>query len=107
MSQESYAARRDDRFFQATRAALQDIDERLTTLPIDERYAGAYGVLRGYFENVLVNFAECFSPEQLAEIRIVLDQLEHITGEDDHLDEATKSKRNQLAQALREMEQEQ
>src|SRR5205085_4537926 len=90
-NKKTYEDRRDDRFFQATRAALQDIDERLTTLPLDERYAGAYGVLRGYFENLLVNFAGCFSPEQLAEIRIVLDQLEHITGEDTHLPEATRS----------------
>jgi len=76
----------------------------LTTLPTDERYAGAYGVLRGYFESLLVNFAECFTPEQLAEIRIVLDQLERITGEDTYLDESVRSKRIQLARTLREME---
>src|SRR5437763_12846172 len=104
-SKKTYEDRSNDRFFQATRVALEDIEERLTTLPIDERYAGAYGVLRGYFENVLVNFAECFTPEQLAEIRIVLDQLEKVTGEDFHLDETTRQKRDRLAQVLREMEQ--
>ncbi len=105
MSQKSYADRRDERFFQATRAALQDIEARLATLPTDERYAGAYGVLRGYFESLLVNFAGAFSSEQLAEIRIFLDQLDKITGEDSSLNEATRRKRDQLAKALREMEQ--
>src|SRR5205809_6827714 len=106
MSQESYTERRDKRFFQRAQAVLSDIDQRLAALPpgdLLQRYAGAYGVLRGYFENLLVEWASAFSPEQLAEIRIVLDQLERITGEDTYLDEATKSKRNQLAQALREM----
>jgi len=107
MSQEPYEQQRDKRFFAATQTALQDIHERLSTLPLENRYAGAYGVLRGYVEALLVNFADCFSSEQLAEIRIVLDQLEHSTGEDTHLDEATKLKRDQLAQALREMEWEQ
>jgi hypothetical protein len=37
------------------------------------RYADAYGNLRGYFESLLVTFAEAFSEVQLAEIRIVLD----------------------------------
>jgi len=85
MSQKSYADRRDERFFQATRAALQDIEERLTTLPPEQWYAGAYGVLRGYFESLIANFAESFTASQLAEIRIVLDQLEKVTGEDTHL----------------------
>jgi len=107
MSRQSYTKRRDERFFAATQTALIDIHERLSTLPLEDRYAGAYGVLRGYVEALLVNFADCFSSEQLAEIRIVLDQLEHSTGEDTHLDEATKLKRDQLAQALREMEWEQ
>jgi signal transduction histidine kinase len=49
-----------------------------------------------------VIFAESFSEEQLAEIRIVLDQLSKVTGEDEHLDEATRAKLDQLAQALRE-----
>ncbi len=96
--------RRDDRFFQATRAALIDIEERLTGLPLEDRYAGAYGVLRGYFETLLTNFAECFSPEQIGEIRIVLDQLDNITGENYDMPEAARRKRDQLAQALREME---
>src|SRR5712692_3138937 len=100
MSQKAHHQRSDERFFQATRATLHDIEQRLTTLPPEEWYAGAYGVLRGYFENLLVNFAECFSSEQLAEIRIVLDQLAKITREDTDLDEATRKKRDQLAKAL-------
>jgi hypothetical protein len=54
---------------------------------------------------LLVNFADCFTLEQIAEMRIVLDQLESITGEDTHVDEQTKQKRKQLAQALREIQQ--
>ena len=104
MSQQSYEQRRDRRFYEATIAALKDIDERALQLPQDERYAAAYGILRGYVESLLTNFAEAFSAEQLAEIRIVLDQLAKVTGEDYHLDEATRSKLDQLAQALRESE---
>jgi uncharacterized coiled-coil protein SlyX len=66
------------------------------------RYAAAYGILRGYVESLLVNFAESFSEEQLAEIRIVLDQLRTLVREDEHVDEATRAKLDQLAQALRE-----
>jgi hypothetical protein len=102
----TYEERRDQRFFKATRAALQDIEERLTALPPEEWYAGAYGVLRGYFENLVVNFAECFSAKQLAEIRIVLDQLAKITREDTHLNEAARSRLDRLAAAIREIEQE-
>jgi hypothetical protein len=32
MDQKSFTKRRDERFFQATKAALQDIEERLTTI---------------------------------------------------------------------------
>src|SRR6266567_4175419 len=96
--------RRDKRFYDATVAALKDIDERALQLPQEQRYAAAYGILRGYFENLLTNFAEAFSAEQLAEIRIVLDQLSKVTGEDEHLDDATRAKLDQLAQALRESE---
>jgi len=59
---------------------------------------------RGYFEALLVNFAEAFSEQQLGEIRIVLDQLSRFTGEDEDLNLATKAKQYQLAQALRESE---
>ncbi len=105
MAQESYEQRCDKRFYEATIAALKDIEERVLQLPIDQRYAAAYGILRGYFEHgILVNFAPAFSEEQLAEIRIVLDQLSKVTGEDKHLDEATRAKLDQLAQALRESE---
>jgi hypothetical protein len=98
----TYGERRDKRFYENTVAALKDIEERALQLPQEERYAGAYGILRGYVETLLVNFAEAFSEEQLAEIRIVLDQLSKVTGEDDHLDAATRAKLDQLAQALRE-----
>ena len=104
-----YEERRDKRFHEATIATLNDIEQRLGMIePSDDqvqsslRYAAAYGILRGYVETLLVNFAESFSEEQLAEIRIVLDQLSKVTGEDDHLDAATKAKLDQLAQALRE-----
>ena len=90
--------------FAATQAALQDIDERALQLLLDERYPAAYGILRGYFESLLTNWASAFSAEQLAEIRIVLDQLNKVTGEDEHLDEATKTRLDQLAQQLRESE---
>jgi hypothetical protein len=94
--------RSDRRFYDATISALKDIQERALQLPQDERYPAAYGILRGYVENLLVNFASAFSDGQLAEIRIVLDQLSKVTGEDDNLDEARKRKLDQLAQALRE-----
>src|SRR5947209_15919403 len=94
--------RRDKRFYEHTVAALRDIEERALQLPQDERYAAAYGILRGYFEALLVNLAAAFSEEQLGEIRIVLDQLSKVTGEDEHLDDATRAKLDRLARALRE-----
>jgi len=97
--------RSDKRFYDHTIAALKDIEERALQLPLEQRYGAAYGILRGYFEALLTNFAEAFSEQQLAEIRIVLDQLSKVTGEDTHLDEATRAKLDQLAQALRESEQ--
>jgi ABC-type transporter Mla subunit MlaD len=100
----TYEERRDKRFYENTVAVLKDIEERALQLPQEEHYAAAYGILRGYFEMVLTNFAEAFSGDQLAEIRIVLDQLSKVTGEDEHLDEATRAKLDQLAQALRESE---
>jgi hypothetical protein len=71
-------------------------------LPQEERYAAAYGILRGYFESLLTNFAESFNEEQLAEIRIVLDQLTKLVKEDMNLDETTRAKLDQLAQSVRE-----
>lgn len=100
----THEERRDKRFYASTIAALKDIEDRALHLPQAARYAGAYGILRGYFEALLTNFAEAFNEVQIAEIRIVLDQLSKVTGEDDHLDDATKAKLDQLAQALRESE---
>ena len=101
----TYEERRDKRFREHTKTALKDIEERALQLPMEQRHAAAYGILRGYFEyGILANFAEAFSEEQLAEIRIILDQLSKVTGEDEHLDDATKAKLDQLAQALRESE---
>jgi hypothetical protein len=48
-----------------------------------------------------VNCAESFNEDQLAEIRIVLDHLRTFVREDEHVDEATGEKLDQLAQALR------
>jgi hypothetical protein len=96
--------RRDKRFYSAMVTALKDIEERALQLPQEQRYGAAYDILRGYFESLLTNFVEAFSAEQLAEIRIVLDQLSKVTGEDEHLDDATKAKLDQLAQELRESE---
>lgn len=96
--------RRNKRFYGATITALMDIEERALHLPQDERYPAAYAILRGYFESLLTNFAEAFSTEQLAEIRIVLDRLAKVTGEDEHLNRATKARLDQLVQALRESE---
>jgi hypothetical protein len=105
----TYEERRDKRFYEATIATLNDIQNLLGTIePLDDlvqsslRYAAAYGVLRGYIESLLVNFAESFSEDQLAEIRIVLDQLRKLVREDEYVDEATRAKLDQLAQALRE-----
>src|SRR6266567_3875981 len=100
----TYEERRDKRFYGATITALKDIEERALQLPQEQRYPAAYGILRGYFESLLANFAEHFSSEQITEIRIVLDQLTRLTGEDTHLDEETKNKLDQLAQAIRESE---
>jgi hypothetical protein len=105
----THEERRDKRFHEATIATLNDIEQRLSMIePSDDqvqsslRYAAAYGILRGYVETLLVNFAESFSEDQLAEIRIVLDQLRTLVREDEHVDEATREKLDQLAQALRE-----
>ncbi|SRR6266487_3919296 len=100
----TYEERSERRFYVATIAALKDIHERGMQLPTDQRYPAGYGILRGYVENLLVNFAEAFSSEQLAEIRIVLDQLSRLVGEDEHLSEATKQRLDALAQALQESE---
>jgi hypothetical protein len=105
----TYEERHDRRFHEVTIATLNDIEQRLDTIePSDDllqsslRYAAAYGILRVYVESVLVNFAEAFSDDQLADIKIVLDQLRKLVREDEHLDEATREKLDQLAQALRE-----
>jgi len=100
----TYEERRDERFFAATQAALKDIHERAMQLPQDQRYAAAYGILIGYVRSLTVNFAEHFSPEQIAEIGIVLGQLDRVVGEDQHLDEKIKAKQDQLAWVLRETE---
>ena len=71
----THEQRRDKRFYEATIATLKDIHERAMQLPQEQRYAAAYGILQGYVEMLLVNFAESFNVDQLAEIRIVLDQL--------------------------------
>lgn len=100
----SYEERRDKRFFQETKAILNVIHKQLLSpqSPPPHPYSAAYIILRGYFEAILTNFAEAFNEQQIAEIRIVLDQLSRLTGEDQNLDEATKAKQDQLAQALRE-----
>ena len=86
----TYEERRNTRFYEATIATLNDIEQRLGTIePSDDqvqsslRYAAAYGILRVYIESLLVNFAEAFSEGQLAEIRIVLDQLRKLVREDE------------------------
>jgi len=107
----TYEERRDKRFHSITVTVLKDIEGRQGTFEPSEdllqsslRYAAAYGILRGYVESLLVNFAEAFSEDQLAEIRIVLDQLRKLVKEDEYLDEATRAKLDQPAQALRESE---
>ena len=44
---EPYEDRRNRRFYEATITTLKDIHERALQLPQDERYAAAYGILRG------------------------------------------------------------
>jgi hypothetical protein len=100
----TYEERRDQRFHQTTIIILKDIEERGMQLPQEGRYPAAYGILRAYVEAILPNFADAFSEDQLAEIRIVLDQLSALVGEDEHLDAARKRKLAQLAEALRESE---
>ena len=87
----TYEERQDSRLFAATQTALKDIHERALQLPLDQRYAAAYGILIGYARSLTVNFAEHFSPEQLVEISIVLGQLDRVVGEDKHLDERIES----------------
>lgn len=100
----TFEERRDERFHHTTVIILKDIEERGMQQPQESRGIAAYGILRAYVEAILPNFAEAFSEEQLAEIRIVLDQLSALVGEDEHLDEAKKRKLAQLARALRESE---
>jgi hypothetical protein len=98
----TYEERRDQRFHQTTIVILKDIEERGMQLPQEERGIAAYGILRAYVEAILPNFAAAFSEDQLAEIRIVLDQLSALVGDDAHLDDAKKRKLAQMAAALRE-----
>jgi len=65
------------------------------------RYTAADGILQANIESLLVDYAESFNEDQLAEIRIVLDQLRTFVRADEHVDEATREKLDQLAQALR------
>src|SRR2546423_15231326 len=99
----TFEERRDNRFFEATKTALKNIQE-LSQLSQPERYFTAYSILQGYVEVLLVSFAEAFGEEQLAEIRIVLDKLSQLTSNDENLDTATRAKQNQLAKELREGE---
>jgi hypothetical protein len=101
-SQPSYQQRRNKRFYAATIAVLKDIEDRAMQQPLELRYSAAYGILRGYFEALLTNFAEAFTPEQLGEIRIVLDQLTASTVEDTHLSDETRRHLALLAKTLRE-----
>ena len=105
----TYEERRDRRFYEATIVTLNGIEQRLSTIePSDDqvqsslRYSAVDGILRANIESLLVNYAESFNEDQLAEIRIVLDQLRTLVREDEHIDEATGEKLDQLAQALRE-----
>ena|SRR5260370_4336163 len=99
----TYDERRDSRFLEHTKVALKDAHEK-KQLPLDQRYAAALGILQGYFEALLVNFAEAFNEQQLGEIRIVLDQVDRLVGHDEHLEENIKAKQDQLAWVLRETE---
>src|SRR5438046_171301 len=106
----TYEERCDKRFHETTIDVLNDIEQRLGTIePADDqvqssmRYAAAYGILRGYIESLLVNFAESFSEDQLAEIRIVLDQLRTLVREDEHVDEATRAKLNVIQNIYRRL----
>ena len=92
-----YKERRDRRFQGATAAALRDIEERRIQFSQEQRYAASYGILRGYIETMLTNFAEFFSVEQVAQIRMVLDQLRKLTGKDPSLDDGRKVKLDQPA----------
>ncbi len=73
--------RRDERFHETYQRTLRDIEERLTKLPPEERYAGAYGVLRGFFGAVLDMCEEAFTVDQKVEMRIILNALDIATGE--------------------------
>jgi hypothetical protein len=66
--------RRDQRFQEATHAAMEEI-RHLWRIPLENRIHPAYGTLNGYFERIMVNSADFWTPEQLAEMRMVLDGL--------------------------------
>jgi len=75
--------RRDEWFHETYQRTLRDIEERLAKLPMEERNAEAYGVLRGFFETVLESCQGTFTVGQLVEVRIILTALDIATRESD------------------------
>jgi len=73
--------RRDERFHETYQRTLRDIEVRLSKLPPEERYAGAYGVLRGFLETLLDACKEQLTVDQLVETRIILNALDIVTGD--------------------------
>ena len=72
---------KQQQFHENYHRTLRDIEERISKLPPEERYAGEYGVLRGFLGYILDTYAEAFTAEQLVEIRIILSSLDIVTGE--------------------------
>ena len=73
--------RRDERFHETYQRTLRNIEERLSRLPPEERYAGAYGVLRGFLETLLDACKEQLTVDQQVETRIILNALDIVTGD--------------------------
>jgi hypothetical protein len=78
--------RRDEHFHDTYQQTLQDIEERLSKLPPEERYAGAYGVLRGFIESLLDASKEQLTVDQQVEARIILNALDIVTGDNKEQD---------------------
>ena len=73
--------RRDERFHETYQRTLRDIEVRLSKLPPEERYAGAYRVLRGFLETLLDACKEQLTVDQQVETRIILSALDIVTGD--------------------------
>ena len=73
--------RREEHFHDTYQQTLQDIEERLSKLPPEERYEGAYSVLRSFLESLLHASKEQLTIDQQVEARIILKALDIAIGD--------------------------